>query len=173
MLVPGAVGAQSRGEQCAGRAVLPPCASAQLLGIPWQRPQAPKSWIGLELFHSAVEQGIWFEDLINVAVAATIATTTINCLFMESSELPRKFLFLCCATVQSLSLSQLHSTIRKHCKDWLFLFYIQNMRLYKRKCLDVSAILFLMKTFLALKKRGHCTSLRVQIIAYAQEMEKH
>lgn len=178
VLVPGAVGAQPRGEQRAGRAVLPPCAccapaSARLLGIPWQRPQAPKSWIGLELFHSAVEQGIWFEDLINVAVAATIATTTINCLFMESSELPRKFLFLCCATVQSLSLSQLHSTIRKHCKDWLFLFYIQNMRLYKRKCLDVSAILFLMKTFLALKKRGHCTSLRVQIIAYAQEMEKH
>lgn len=47
------------------------------------------------------------------------------------------------------------------------------MRLYKRKCLDVSAILFLMKTFLALKKRGHRTSLRVQIIAYAQKMENH
>lgn len=57
---------------------------------------------------------------------------------------------------------------RKDCRDWLFLFCIQNMRLYKRKCLDVSAILFLMKTFLTLKKRGHCTSLRAQIIAYTE-----
>lgn len=51
------------------------------------------------------------------------------------------------------------------------------MRLYKRKCLDVSAILFLMKTFLALKKKRKkkevTAHLRVQMIAYAQELEHH
>jgi len=96
---------------------------------------------------------------------------------MEIIELPMKVvLSALCNSPTSLPLSlshfQLRSMVRKRCRDWLFLFYIQNMRLCERKCLDVSAILLLMKTFLALKKRGHCTSLGVQIIAYAQNMEK-